>query len=220
MSNIITIAYTTEGTTDQRFLGSIIKKTFEEIAVECEGSIEVYDPIYIKSAKTGSFINNMKLLATEAFKIGSNVICIHFDADDYNDYNVFNFKINPMCSVIELLGDDACKNIVSIVPVTMSEAWMLADKKLFKEEIGTTKTNAELNINKQPETIADPKAVIVEALKIAQDHLPKRRNRITINELYQPIGQNISINELEKLASFTKFKLSVRAAFVKLNYLY
>ncbi|RYX84400.1 DUF4276 family protein [bacterium] len=220
MANIITIAYTTEGSTDKRFLESIIKKTFEEIAIKCEGSIEVYDPVYIKPNKNGTFIDNAELLLKEAFEIGSNVVCFHIDADDTNDHAVFQYKVEPINDLIEILGDDICKNVVSIVPVRMSEAWMLADKILLKEEIGTVKTDAQLNINKHSETIADPKELIVEALRIAQDNLPKRRNRITINELYQPIGQRVSIIELEKLPSFQKFKASVEAAFIKLNFLH
>lgn len=220
MGNIITIAYTTEGSTDKRFLESVIRKTFEEVALKCEGSIEVYDPVYIELAKSGTFIHDMELLLKDAFKIGSNVVCFHADADNKNDHDVFQYKIEPLNSLLEKLGNDTCKNIVSIVPIRMSEAWMLADKKLLKEEIGTTISDIELNINKQPEAVADPKEVIIEALRIAQDHLPKRRNRITISELYQPIGQSISITELDKLSSFRKFKSSVENAFIKLNFLY
>lgn len=220
MGNIITIAYTTEGSTDKRFLESIIKKTFEEVALKCDTSIEVYEPVYIKSVKTGTFINDVELLLKEASKIGSNVVCFHADADDKDDRNVLQYKIEPIISLVENLGSDSCKNIVSIVPIRMSEAWMLADKKLLKEEIGTNKSDIELNINKYPEAIADPKEVIIEALRIAQDHLPKRRNRITISDLYQPIGQKISINELENLSSFTRFRSSVELAFITLNYLH
>ncbi|MCO6491039.1 MAG: hypothetical protein J5I98_21660 [Phaeodactylibacter sp.] len=45
MSNIVTIGFVTEGTTDVRFLENIIKRAFEEIAFDCSGEIEVYDPI-------------------------------------------------------------------------------------------------------------------------------------------------------------------------------
>ena len=47
MANILTIAYTTEGSTDERFLNTIIKKVFEEVAFECDGVIEVYDPVFL-----------------------------------------------------------------------------------------------------------------------------------------------------------------------------
>ncbi|RYX83698.1 hypothetical protein EON73_03730, partial [bacterium] len=109
MSNIVTIAYTTEGSTDRRFLESIIKKTFEEVAFKCLGSVEVYDPVYIRTAKSGTFIGDIELLLKEAFKIGINIVCFHVDADDKTDHNVFHHKIEPIGFLLEKLGDDACK---------------------------------------------------------------------------------------------------------------
>ena len=101
----------------------------------------------------------------------------------------------------------------------MTEAWMLADKELLKEEIGTTMSNTDLGINRSPESIADPKETIKNALDIAQSHLSGRRSRINIGDLYQPIGQKITMEHLEKLESFNKFKLSVENALKKLKYL-
>ncbi len=220
MSNIITIAYTTEGATDQRFLESIIRKTFEEVALTCKGEIEVFDPVYIELKKNMNFIENIKNLAITALNIGINVFCIHADSDNISDEHVFKHKIVPAVQAVNTLPvDKACNNLVAIVPVRMSEAWMLADTDLLKEEFNTTKTDSELFININPETIADPKAVIEKALQLAQDHLPQRRNRIIIGELYQPLGQKIQLNKLEQLSSFKKFKLSVEDAFRKLNYL-
>lgn len=101
----------------------------------------------------------------------------------------------------------------------MSEAWILADKELLKEEIGTDKNNQELGLVKHPETIANPKQAIENALQIAQEYLPKRRNKITIAEIYQPIGQNISLEKLYFLESFKKFANAVKKAFERLEYI-
>lgn len=221
MSNIVTIAYTTEGSTDQRFLESIILKTFEEVALKCETEIEVFNPIYIKSNKTKGFVENICSISIKALNTGINVLCIHTDADDVNNEHVLTHKVLPAIKAVNLLPNNkACKNLVAVIPVQMSEAWMLADKQLFKEELNTTKTDAELNINKDPEAIANPKSIIEIALQVSQAHLSKRRNRLTIGELYQPIGQKISISKLEELDSFRKFKISVENAFKELNYLH
>ena len=97
---------------------------------------------------------------------------------------------------------------------------MLADKELLKEEIGTNLSNTDLGINRSAETIADPKKIIEDALIIAQQDLPKRRNKIIIDDLYQQIGQKVHIDKLRFLDSFNKFELSVKSAFVSLNYLH
>jgi hypothetical protein len=221
VSNILTIAYTTERTTDQRFLESIILKVFEELAFECEGVIEVYNPLFIKFPKKNGFVNDAISLSIEAYKIGINVLCVHVDADSNKDDDVIEFKIDPAFTAINGIDNNGnCKNLVAIIPIHMTEAWMLADKDLLKEEIGTNMSNTDLGINRHPESIANPKKTIENAINIAQADLPKRRDKTTISDLYQPIGQKITTEKLEALNSFNKFKLSVKNALKKLNYLH
>ncbi|MFI5140639.1 MAG: hypothetical protein ACHQIM_22670, partial [Sphingobacteriales bacterium] len=157
--------------------------------------------------------------AKEAFNTGIFILCVHADADQIDDSHVFNYKIIPAIKSIQKNPDGICKIIVPIVPITMSESWMLADKELFKSEIGTTLSDETLNINRPPELMANPKALIENALRIAQESLPGRRFKLTIGELYQPIGQKISIEKLNSLNSFKKFKAAIEVAFKELNYL-
>jgi len=220
VSNILTIAYTTEGSTDQRFLKSIIAKVFEEVAFGCQDSIDVFDPVFIRLPKKADFIRDLVEVSVEAYKIGSNVLCVQVDADGKSDQQVTQFKLNPAFTAIERQHDNvSCKNLVAIIPIQMTEAWMLADKDLLKFEIGTDLSDTDLGISRPPELIADPKRNIENALSIAQAHLPKRRNKILIEDLYQPIGQKVAIEKLLMLSSFNKFKLSVEEALRKLNYL-
>lgn len=220
MANILTIAYTTEGSTDERFLENIIRNTFEELALKCDSLIEVYNPTFIRFPHPSTFVDGVISVAKLAFEIGMNILCIHVDADDSNDINVHKYKLLPAQEGINTEDHQKiCKNIATIIPVYMTEAWMLADKGLFKEEIGTNKSDEDLGINKVPEGIGNPKKIIEDALIVAQSHLPQRRNRITISDLYQPIGQKITIDHLENLESFRKFKLSAEDALRNLNYL-
>ncbi len=218
MSNIVTVGYITEGSTDRRFLETIIKNTVEDIAFNCEGQIDVYDPIFLNVPKSANFIDKVTYAAQAAFENGIFILCIHVDADDTDDINVRKYKITPAINAINETPEGKCGIIAPIVPITMSESWMLADKDLFKNEINTSLSEEELEINRHPESIADPKMVIENALRIAQEHLPKRRLQLTIGELYQPIGQKIKIEKLENLESFKKFKSAIESAFRELNY--
>ncbi|MBS1637700.1 MAG: DUF4276 family protein [Bacteroidetes bacterium] len=219
MSNIITIGYSTEGTTDRRFLENVIKNTFEDVAFDSLGAVEVYAPIYIDFPR-GNFNEAVLKLSKTAADIGVYVLCIHVDADSQSDHEVFTNKINPAMKTIEqAMGDNLCDNIVAIVPIQMTESWLLADKELFKREIGTGMSDNDLKINKDPESIADPKQVIEEALRIAQNHLPSRRKKIKIGDIYQPIGQNLTADKLGAMESYRKFKNAVIEAFRRLNYL-
>lgn len=219
MSNIVTIGFITEGPTDIRFLRPIIKRTFEEIAFECKGEIEVFDPVYVDSG-IGPFSERVLNAAKNAEKNGLMVLCVHTDSDNKRDAQVFNNKIIPAFREVNNSAEEICKNLIAIVPIQMTEAWMLADKQLFKEEIGTTKTDVELGIDKRPENYSDPKSVLKTAISIALKDESKRRRNLDLGELYLPIGQKLSIDCLLNLPSYNKFSLAVRNAFVKLNYLY
>lgn len=220
MSNIVTIGYITEGKTDIRFLQNIIHRTFQEVSFDCTGEIEVFEPQVIQ-INEGSFVEEVQKASSEASKQGLLVLCVHVDADNSSDENVIKFKIGPAIEAIENQNDTYCKNVIAVVPVQMTESWMLADKTLLKEEIGTEKTDNELQISRSPESISDPKKTIVNAIQIAfSDMTQRQRNRqLSISELYQPLGQKINLSKLEQIPSFLKFKKSVKEAFVKLNYL-
>jgi hypothetical protein len=210
----------TEGSTDIRFLESIIKRSFEEISFECQGELEILDIQTIKINKS-SFTNDVINASRQGVdNFGIMVLCIHADADDSSDNNVYEYKINPAMEEIKNNDEDICKIIVPLVPVQMTEAWMLADKELLKKEIGTNKDDAELDIYKNPEQYADPKETIQNAIRIANHERGKRhRNELSISDLYLPIGQSISIDTLKQIPSYNKFQDNIRIALKKLKYL-
>ncbi len=218
--NILIIGFTTEGSTDVRFLESIIRRTFEAVACECEADIEIYDVQHLP-VEGSTFTDEVLRAARAAENSGVMVLCVHADADDDTDANVVLTKIKPAFTLVEQHREEVCKNLVAIVPVQMTEAWMLADKELLRQEVGTNKTYQELDLARRPETIADPKEAIKNALRVAQEDAPRRRrNRITISDLYQRMGQKLSLDKLALLPSYARFRDAVREAFVKLNYLH
>jgi len=149
------------------------------------------------------------------------VLCIHTDADEPTDSNAFSYKINPAFTAINNIIDGRlCKNLVAIVPVHMTEAWMLADSELLKAEIGTNKSDNELGLIRSPEEYNNPKEIIEIAIRLARHGLPKRRRGdFGISRIYSPIGQKVKLNKLEGLPSYRKFKAAIRAAYRRMNYL-
>ena len=92
MSNILQIGYTAEGTTDQRFLSNIIRKTFEYAVYDCHSEIEVYEPEFL--AKQGeNFVSQIEKIVKEYSYF--HVICIHCDSDSPTIDDVFRNKITP-----------------------------------------------------------------------------------------------------------------------------
>ncbi len=220
MGKQIIVGLITEGSTDVRFLESIVRRTFEDIAFECTQDIDIFVHI-LKTPKIGTFVDYTKNASNDGVtSYGIMTLAVHTDADRDTYQERMNNKIDPAKNALNKLNEDYCKLITPIIPVRMIEAWMLADKELLKSEIGTTKSDNDLGIHRAPETIADPKHIIEEAIRIATEHLPKRRQKLSISELYAIIGDTISIKELEKLDSYRKFQDAVRNTYRALNYMY
>lgn len=219
MSNILTVGFSGEGGSDHLFLPGVIQRTFETVAFDCESDIDVYPLIHLQSPHLGTAIENYTNLAIEACNRGLQVLCIHTDADDDSDEDALRHRINPAFNQIMKMQGGVCKVLVPIIPVHMIEAWMLADKELLKREIGTNLSDQDLGIARNPEKIADPKQVVIDAIRIAQQELPPKRRQLKIEALYQPLGQTVSLEALRRIDSYKKFELAVKSALVKLNYL-
>lgn len=222
MSNFILAGLFTEGATDVKFLSSVVERTLEDVAFDCTGDIETSLEI-INFNKTGlSFINQVLEASKTGFeKFGILLLFVHTDSDDFSDELIFNSKIIPSNDALLLQDENFyCKIMIAIVPIQMTESWMIADKELLKSEIGIEKTDAELGIHLNPESINNPKNVIENIIRVSkEDQTKRKRNKgLDISELYQIIGQKIELSELEKLSSYLKFKTSLIHKLKELNF--
>lgn len=205
MSRIITIGYIVEGSTDVRFLENIIRRTFEDVALRCEREIEIYSVVSIKAEKGDTFVQQIQEAIRDAERQGIEFVCIHCDADDSNDEHVRKYKIIPAFEACESFRVANDIKLLSLIPVYMTEAWMLADKSVFKDEISSGLDDSELRIHRPPESYNDPKNVIKEAIRISQQNISRRRRKLDIADLYLPLGQKISLDSLKRLPSYQNF---------------
>ncbi len=110
------------------FLESIIQRTFEDIAFECDGDVMVLPLQYIER-EPGSFIEMVQTCAYKAIiDYSIMVLCIHTDAEAANDHRAFEFKITPAFESVQQSEEDVCKNLVAVVPVRMTERGCLPIK--------------------------------------------------------------------------------------------
>lgn len=222
MSNFILAGLFTEGTTDVRFLSSVVERTLEDVSFDCTGDIETSLEI-IHINKTGLTFNQQVLEASKvAFeKFSILLLFVHTDSDNPDDNLIFNSKIIPTQQLLTKQQDGiCCKEMVAIVPIQMTESWMIADKELLKGEIGINKTDAELGIHLNPEAINNPKNLIEEIIRLSKEDQTKRKRikGLDISDLYQIVGQKIELTELQKLSSYLKFKNSLIDKLKKLNF--
>jgi hypothetical protein len=215
------VGFATEGNTDNRFLESVIQRTVEWLTFyECAGQIEVL-PLISLSKERGAFTEVVDQYSRKAFESGVMILCIHTDADANTDENAFRHKITPAFEQVMAQNEEVhCKNLVAIVPVKMTEAWMLADIELLKQQLGSNHRDLDLGIHSTPDDYANPKAAIKEAIRLALENVSPRRRDLAISELYTPIGQKIALAKLRKLKSFCKFEEAVRVGLRKLHYLH
>lgn len=216
------IGFTVEGTTDTRFLKEIIENVFIETAFECRTDVTI-ENVRIIDVPKSTFVETMLDASKKAvIDYGISILCIHADSDAKSIKDVESYKIIPLRTALhEKDATDYCKTIVPIIPIQMTESWMLANKELFKEKIGANnKQDIDLGIHREPESYADPKAVISEAIRLAQlDRTKRRRNDLTISDLYDEMGQSLALIDLRQIPSFCSFEDNVKCAFRELGYI-
>lgn len=205
-----------EGNTDVRFLKSVITNSIQDISWECECEIQVYEPREIKAAGS-TFVEKMKAACHEASeKYGISILCIHADSDHRTIQSVMDNKFGPLFAALETMDDaEYCKHIIPTIPIQMIESWMLADRELLKRLINATgMRDVDLGIEREPESYSDPKAAIENAISISMSNQPKkRRDSIKISDLYELLGNSLSLEKLRTIPSFNLFETSVRQAF-------
>ncbi len=208
-----------EGSTDYTFLQPVIEKILVECAFDCKGDVDI-NVIEIKCDKGKSFqeyvLNGRKIGAE---KYGLSSLIVHADSDSPTPQNVLEYKFKPVFDQITIdSNEELCRFVLPLIPIHETESWMLADKELFKKIVGTGKTDGELNISGHPETFTDPKNRIENAIKIARSEFPKKtRNKLTITDLYSPIGQSLQLDKLAKFESFNSFKEAILDFLSELN---
>lgn len=221
-SNQLFIGLISEGSTDNRFLFSILKRAVDEIIFEYGGITEIYIE-EIKKDIGKPFVTQIidanKNYHKENF---INILLIHNDSDYQDDSEVLRDKFSPLMNEINLIEDGLiCKEVIPIIPVYMIEAWMLADIDLFLDEISSNKDKSVLKLNGNPESFTNPKERIKNALRVINQEKPKKRRKdLQINELYQLIGQKIEINKLLNLTSFKKFHEHLIDSLDKLKFIH
>lgn len=220
----IAIGLNAEGVTDYRFLKDIIYRTFSHIiANECEVDIEILDIFSIIVPKTTFEETALSAVLKGTSEYGVSIMCIHADADNNSIEAIHKNKFTPLWDSLKQHSDNlCCKIIVPIIPIKMTESWMMADKELLKRAINAKNIDDEvLGLEKKPEAYRDPKDIINKAIAIAANQSQRKRIRnLSIGPLYEEMGGIITIEALEKLPSYVSFANSVRQALRSLNYLH
>jgi hypothetical protein len=223
MTTLVTALYA-EGRTDERFLPVVLQRTMVDLLGRgSKGVVEVLQPILLNPDTKASRAEDILAVARKA--AGYHLLFIHADADQATRANALELRIQPGVSLVkarQTAGDEVCRDLVPVIPVQMVEAWLLADPDALRGIIGTTMSPFELGMPLRPQEIegeAQPKERLAEIMRIAYALRPRRRRKIDVRDLYQPLAEQISIERLHRLPAFQEFVTDVSRALTTLGFI-
>ena len=223
------IALYTEGKTDDLFLPALIQRTAQKIVGEIKGEpVDVQDVFLVKIAEE-SRQGAEQILQAARIAHNYDVLIVHQDADTQTHNDVLATRLEPGRRLIEQMpaAEKVCRCIVPLIPVKMTEAWMLADWQTVLEELNADTTppvlrelKAQLKQQKlslpikphQAAAIDNPKQTLDQIIRIAS-----RRRNITRNDLYEPMDESVRLEILRRLEDYTQFVNDLTAALVIFN---
>lgn len=102
---------------------------------------------------------------------------------------------------------------VCLIPVTMSEAWLLFDEAAIRSAAGNPYSRCQLSLPKLGETerIADPKHTLFEQLRIASELTGRRLRKFDRNRARAQVAEYIDdFSPLRNLTAFRAFEQDLR----------
>jgi hypothetical protein len=216
MSQLILGLYA-EGPTDYDFLPPVIQRTTEHILISHEQfTLESF--IYIIKLPKDNQDGNILRAAKEAHNC--HALIVHSDADHPTADKAKIERFNPGYELVQQCNELACKHLLPIIPIQAIEAWMMADHQLLRTKIGTKLNTRDLGIPdkaKQVELIANPKQRLKEIVRNARASRSKRQYDADIRFLYQPLGEEISLDRLKHVPSYNQFVQDLTIILQSLN---
>ena len=132
-----------------------------------------------------------------------------------------NERFRPGYELVQQTNERLCKSLVPIIPVRMTEAWMLAaDHDLLRKVIRTSIRAQDLgliNRVRQVESDPDPKQTLKQIMQRAYTERSHHHREVDLSPLYAPLGQRISLDRLSNVPSYQQFVDDLTATLRTLN---
>lgn len=204
----LVLALYAEGRTDERFLPIIIQRVADRLLRRYAiASVDVLEPLSLKvSPEAGDRAE--RILSAAKMAYGYNALIIHADADAATTEDALQNRYEPGNRLAQTREGDVCNDLAPLVPIRMTEAWMMADFDAFQDIVGADLSAGDLRFPDKPhqvERIQDPKSKLSMALN---EIFSKRRRRkmASLGQYYEPLARRISLDKLEKIPAFRQFK--------------
>lgn len=157
-----------EGTSDTP-LGGIVAALFERCGVQLDVSTPDFE-LLRRPLDVGSKIS----ASLELTSAPIDLFIVHRDADTEDGSR----RCEEIRSALE--ANAPSHRYLPVVPIHMTEAWLLLDEAAIRQVAGNPKGRVPLNLPspREAERRADPKSVLAESILTASDETGRRRDRI------------------------------------------
>ena len=206
----IAFAFTGEGRTDHEFLPIIVERTIESLIPYIGG-------ITYNVMQSTQSDEKAKIIDIAAQAYGYHFIVYHVDADYHDTSQAFERHVTPVQEAVEASDSPLNKDILPIVPVRMTEAWMLADFEVYRLFVGRSLNSDSVGFPKTPREVEGIQAPKEKIDRIIGHARSKNRRPIPIADLYEPFARNISLAKLSLIPSYVEFKARLEALLNKLH---
>lgn len=139
-----------------------------------------------------------------------DILLYHRDAEK-RDKDIIGIRKKE---ILESQGMESI-NVVCIVPIVMTEAWLLIDETAIKKAAGNRNYNGSIELPslKRLENETNPKELLHELLKEASGIKNRRREKFNIHRAVHLVSENIQdFSSLRQLEAFKIFEKDIQNA--------
>lgn len=132
-----------------------------------------------------------------------DILFVHRDAENQSREK----RIAEINAAVQSIKNQSCY-IVRVVPIRMTEAWLLIDEMAIRRGAGNPCGKSPLNLPriKKIESLSDPKATLQDLIKEASKISPRRQKLVSNHRIAELIDD---FRPLEQLSAFNSLKQEV-----------
>lgn len=214
----LSLALYAEGPTDYRFLSPVLQRLCQDICLkQARTQVDIPDVLGLdhppeeKDAPREARILAAALQAKGAWR----VLFIHADGERDPVSQKANLVEPGVHAVRKRFAEGADQlDVVGVVPVRETEAWILAHGDTIRQVFGTRLTDEKLGLpaSARVEKDPDPKATLRQCFERAK---PRSRQRETA--YFQQLGEIIDLDALRRLPSFKQLETELVEVLMRLK---
>ena len=221
----VTLALYAEGSTDGNFLPNIIERTTKSILSQRSSqSTQVRLP-YSKWNKPVDIVKRDQCILHIARETAIyDALIIHSDGDNRGYEQTLIELFQPGKKLVldaKDRNEDICADLVPLIPVRMTEAWMLADPDALCTVLGKKVEARALGIPTKAKLVEKdlkPKKTLDLIIQAAYPQQSRNWKRFKA-KLYQELGSAIDLKRLSEVDSYQQFVKDITATLQTLNFL-